>query len=240
MRIIAEGSAIVISILLAFAIESWSDQGDLQSREQEILRSLLVDFESSRERLLEIQRFHQATQGLTLELLQIAISDTFIADATLNQYLADLSWTDVTSPIATGALHSVISGGELNAIRNDELRKMLADWPVHIETINTNLQQGGAFFSEKWVPYLAEFGYLPAIISLDSIMPGNPELTINGEALNIPSPQSHQSLLSDKLFHNLLSIKNWVTLDYLSIYQTTLARLDQTIVLLRNEIRATK
>lgn len=48
-RLIIEGIAVVLSILLAFAIDAWWDEQKERSEEREVIESLYVEFEANRD-----------------------------------------------------------------------------------------------------------------------------------------------------------------------------------------------
>ncbi len=68
-RIVAEGAAIVISILLAFGIQAWWDAVVEQDREREILTALSDDFNQTRTNLIDGINFHTAVQDRNQKLL---------------------------------------------------------------------------------------------------------------------------------------------------------------------------
>lgn len=236
VKIVTQASAILVSILLAFAIDSWGEQANLREREREILRALHDDFSGSRIRIRQILLFHEATRELNLRLLQLAINNAELFPSEVDQMLADLSWVDSNTHVATGALSSVISGGELTLIRNAELRRILADWSMQLEAIDGVKQQGAIFFGEKWLPFFIDNGSLPQLIVLDSTMPGAETRTETGVPLKIPQPIDHSELLLDPRFQNLLATKNWVIMDYLSIYRLVEDKLNETLSLIELEL----
>jgi len=235
-RLFAEGSAILLSILLAFAIDEWGEEADNAEREREILTALSDDFSKSREEVREWLGFHEETQVILIEFLQKLISEDNLDPAAINQYLADLSWMDPESHITTGALNSVIAGGELTLISNSELRRILADWPIQIETIGLIQQNGYAFFEDKWTTYLMNFGYLPQVVIIPSELPGIPDRVSAGGEVLLKSEFDHSEMVARTDFHGLLSAKLWTHYDYINIYNMAIERINETLTLIENEL----
>ena len=74
-RILAEGAAIVVSILLAFAIDAWWDNRKERFEEHQILLGLEAEFSDLRDRLDQWAQFNQEG-GEAIEQLLNAPADT--------------------------------------------------------------------------------------------------------------------------------------------------------------------
>ena len=59
-RLVVEAAAIVVSILLAFAIDAWWDDRQQRNEEQTILKALLDDLHDKRNYLTEKTRYNFA------------------------------------------------------------------------------------------------------------------------------------------------------------------------------------
>ena len=57
-RLPIEAAAIVVSILLAFAIDAWWNEQQERAEEREVLESLYVEFEANREEAAAVISFH--------------------------------------------------------------------------------------------------------------------------------------------------------------------------------------
>lgn len=71
-RILAEGVAIVVSILLAFGIQAWWEETNIRSDERGALTSLLDDFSENRERAALALERHEDHRAAAEALLAIA------------------------------------------------------------------------------------------------------------------------------------------------------------------------
>ena len=71
-RLLAEATAIVLSILLAFAIDAWwEDRGDRQA-EKLLLHRLKADFSEIQSAILMIEAEHRETSAACIALINIA------------------------------------------------------------------------------------------------------------------------------------------------------------------------
>jgi len=67
-RILAEGVVIVVSILLAFAIDAWWDETRERGREKTVLAGLRSEFEANRTRLMANLAEHEGTRAAAVSL----------------------------------------------------------------------------------------------------------------------------------------------------------------------------
>ena len=137
-RLFAEGLAIVVSILLAFAIDAAWDERQERGREAEILESLLSEFEGNRDRLPGRAAQHRRTVSAANALLvavrsvgpgqAISVPDTLLLPTVLHG--------SYDPPM--GALQTVIMSGDLQLVSNPELRERLAEWPARVLDASEN------------------------------------------------------------------------------------------------------
>lgn len=229
-RIFAESVAIVLSILLAFSIEAWWQDRIEGQREREILSALLDDFEETKVNISEGRNFHLAIQQSTEKLLE-AVTSTEIAltDGEIQRLISDLSWWDSQSHYSTSALNSLVFGGDLDVIENDELRRLVADWPSQIEIYESLQRQDYDFFFNVMTPFLRANSYLPQQATVASSRPGDPDASPFELDLKIEGTRSHSEMLANEEFHNILAQKSWIQFDVLESFDEADALLDQMI-----------
>jgi hypothetical protein len=86
-------------------------------------------------------------QASSNRLLEVATSgDKDINESAFDRLLLDISWWDFKYPFTTGALNSALAAGDLAIIRNDELRRLMADWPTTIAMVEIGRRQDYDFF----------------------------------------------------------------------------------------------
>ena len=238
-RISVEAAAIVASILLAFAIEAWWQQHSDEEQEQELLQALLDDFTSTKEEISDWRNFHIAVESSTKTLLKLAISnDSSLAEDELRKLISDLNWFDRKPHFVTGALNSLINGGDLSRIRDDTLRRLLADWPTQIESAESMQRQDYEFFIDVIAPFLRANVNLPQLASGRSVVrPGQDQIVFPKIDVDITGEYSFHQLLVNEEYQNILMQKTWIQFDILQEIDRVDLLLDKTITLLNNELR---
>lgn len=123
---------IVVGVLLALAGDAaWAARAD-RTREQEVLRDLLEEFRENEAILLrDIESNRKAKMAAALWAGAMLGELPLPADSVHALLLA--AQDDARFDPVTGALRSLIDGGELRLIHNSELRKALAGWTDRTE-----------------------------------------------------------------------------------------------------------
>ena len=237
-RITVEAVAIVASILLAFAIDAWWQERNEVEQERELLQALLDDFTVSKDETEDWRRFHLAVEASTKTLLEGAISiDSALTGDKLRRLVSDLTWFDSDSHFATGALNSLVNGGNLSKIRNDTLRRLVADWPSRIVSAEVIQRQDYEFFTEVLAPYLRANTRLPLLAAEDSARPGQTQTVFPKIAIDMIVGTELTQLLDSNQFQNILMQKSWIQFDILRRIDEVEILLDQTIAQLNDELR---
>lgn len=213
-RLLSESFAIVVSILLAFAIDAWWDERVERQDELAVLRALLADFQQGKERVRDRRDSSIAVQNSINELLKASYDfGSSLESASLDQLLGNISWWFPGGQIPTGALNSLTYGGKLSIIQSDELRLDIADWQRKLEYLQKGLSQDYDVFFEVYIPYLRENGYLPQIASSVTHYPGKSEPFYQTTPAVPKEIIDHSSILADRKFHNILIQMWWVQAD---------------------------
>ena len=154
-RLLAESIVVVLSILLAFAIDASWDARQQTGRQRDLLHDLLVDFEASRpslEHRLDLARRMSDGTGRFIEILQrdqsagaVPVPDTLI--------LSVLGGP--TYEPATNALDAAIVSGEIDLIRDDALRAELATWRRLLIDTREDEVEARRITNEQIVPLLS-------------------------------------------------------------------------------------
>ena len=127
-RIVAEGLAIIASILLAFAIQAWWDGVQHRNEERNVLLGLRDDFADNdtevagqirlRTTLVEIARDLTAQVELAPPRGELMVSDSIFVG---------LLTSPTFDPI-TSTLDAALSSGQVALIQSTAARRHLADW----------------------------------------------------------------------------------------------------------------
>ncbi len=150
---LGEGTAIVVSILLAFAIDAWWEERALRIEEQQVLQGLRSEFHSIR----DVLSGHMSEHLQHLQALENFLDATGnggveeagpIVDAAL---LVLLNAT--TSDLGSGALDALLSSGRIEILTNRTLRAQLAAWEGVIGEVWDDQALNAKSVFEIHIPY---------------------------------------------------------------------------------------
>lgn len=133
LRIVAEGTAIVISILLAFAIDAWWQRRSQQGHADALVASLHADFTSSQ---AHVERWLVGNRK-TLDALK-EFRDGLAGTPVGGDLVVPLEWVVAAIGAPTysptdATLETAISSGRIELIKNIELRTRLAAWRQQLD-----------------------------------------------------------------------------------------------------------
>ena len=123
--ILLEGLAIVLSILLAFAIDAWWNEQLERAEEKEVLKSLTVDFEANLEEANLVISIHDRQIQSVAKLMRLN-----------EEQILDLASDEIASIVSSmanpwgfdavrGAVDALIGSGKLEILRDRRLREAL-------------------------------------------------------------------------------------------------------------------
>ena len=152
-RMLGEGAAIVVSILLAFAIDAWWEDRALRIEEQQVLRGLREEFvlirdvlsshlSEHRQNLLSLEQFLAAGEGGAPD------EAGAIVDAAMLELLSPM-----TSDIGSGTLRALLSSGRIEILSSTTLRAQLAAWDGVIGEVWDDQALNAKAVFEIQIPY---------------------------------------------------------------------------------------
>jgi hypothetical protein len=180
-RLAAEFAVIVVGVLVALLAESaWQERGE-RAREQVILEDLLDEFRENERRLLRDIDLSQASRESAVAWAAVMKGGVQVSsDSVATLWAGALNWGRF-DPV-TGALRSVVDGGELSLIRNDELRLAVAGWSDRAEEARITAREVLIVMSDQ-APFALE------------IQPGAPLTPGQASAIGIMEDYGGGSLL---------------------------------------------
>jgi hypothetical protein len=132
-RTMVESVAIILSILLAFAIDAGWDAFKERNQEKAFLVSLLSDFKETRSQLDEGIDAHMRIIDFARQLLGFHGVDTpNIEPEALETMLGAVFFDWQALYLPSGSRDALFASGDIEIIRNEELRAMLAAWPSRV------------------------------------------------------------------------------------------------------------
>ncbi len=154
---------IVAGVLLALAADAaWAGRGD-RIREQELLADLLIEFRENEELLLSDIRDNERAGEAGDVWVDAMFGTTSITTDSLQALLMIMNGGARFDPLS-GAIRSLVDGGELQVIRSDELRRALAGWSDRAEEARLTVQSLDVLVA----------GLFPVFLGLDPGAPMGP------------------------------------------------------------------
>jgi len=152
-RIIAEGLAIVASILLAFGIDAWWQDRQTRFEEQQILQGLTEEFVTIHKVLTDHMSQHLGrVQSLEKLLFEIENGPSDDAGPIVELALLEMV-SPTTSDLGNGTLEALLSSGRVEILMNKTLRARLAAWNGVIGEVWDDQADGAKMVYEVYIPY---------------------------------------------------------------------------------------
>jgi hypothetical protein len=187
-RVAVEAFAIIVSILLAFAIDAWWDNRTERRLERDYLQALRVELRNAQR---EIGQDLAGQEELRLRLIRF-LTQPDVPQDSLRQMIAMSSFTNNIAP-PTAVLNDLISSGRLHLIRSAEVREGLMRYQQMLEKIELNERAHHDFVNTRFVPYLSSTLPLQGILS-----------TVESSALHAVSIEELTRLQRDVRFQNMM------------------------------------
>ncbi len=200
-RIIAEGGAIVISILLAFWIEAWWDDRSDALQERTLLTALLEDFRATSDEFETTIAGHSQVFSSMEQILFWAESGSVPKEshAQVDQLLASVFYRNTFDP-PMGAVDTILASGRLNLARNPALVTELTRWTALVEDLNERETVAADHFYQTVYPYLS------SNLNIQDLDKGIP---YPGGVPWPQQPTDAYQLVSNRDFHNIIYV-HWV------------------------------
>lgn len=195
-RLGAETAAIVISILLAFAIDAWWDDRENHEAEQLLLKRLKADFIELRADILFVEQEHREASSACLTLLNIPLGAAVPETPETDHLVAIVFLTARTFNPGSGAVAAFLGGAGARLVQNQHLADRLLAWPGMLEELQEeeiSLQKGVV---ERWVPFLA------SRVSLGPYLATYPKLFADFLPGPVAAPNPRTPLIVDQEFVN--------------------------------------
>jgi len=203
IRISAEFTAIIVSILLAFSIDAWWDSWRDIERESIFLAALNHDFEKNRELLKEALASNRESLATVREFSEvIANSDT--TPRNFDLLYAQSFRVQFFEPVSA-TFDALISGGDLALIRSDELRGAMAEWRRSVASNN----RAEGYLTEQFMDEVYAFATKTGSLSKLFADQKKQLIDANGASAPVTPAYGHdrEQLMNNREFHNLLATR---------------------------------
>ena len=206
-RILAEGGAIVVSILLAFGIEAWWSARHLHLEEQNVLRQLTAEFQTNAHLLAERRQNHEEILRATQLVLSVTGPelDQEIAESPEVRAAIDRMTRWWTYDPQMGVISGLTQSGRLSIISSDSLRNSLAAWPSRVQDLVEDEIFTQQVTANQLEPFISDTVAMRNVVS---------DANVGGSRFST----SLAGLLTDQKFENLVHLKLILTLGILEEY----------------------
>jgi len=211
-RILAEGMAIIVSILFAFGIDAWWTARQLHSDEQDILRQLDAEFQTNAVLLAERRLNHAEILAAIKFVLSVTgpEPDQTVAESPELRVAIDRITRWWTYDPQMGVLSGLTQSGRLSIISSDPLRNALASWPSMVQDLAEDEIFAQQLTANQLDPYLNRKISRRNVVHYESV--GDESV---GEGR---FPSELAGILADQEFENLVHLKLGLTLGVLEEY----------------------
>ncbi|MEM1337138.1 MAG: DUF6090 family protein [Bacteroidota bacterium] len=124
---------VVLGILLALQINTWSTEKSNRAREQLYLRDYLTDLERNLSELDRVITKSNRTLSATDSLLRYAKGMLKIKDSSKIEYLVMESVNYTLFLSQEGTINDIFGSGDLALILNDSIRKSMVNWSSELK-----------------------------------------------------------------------------------------------------------
>jgi type II secretory pathway pseudopilin PulG len=208
-RILAEGVAIVVSILLAFAIDRWWDARQARQEEIAALTPLLDELQRLQSTLSDNDEYHAAIQLSARRLIAAGNGQgEALGDAEIDRLLCDQLWYSSPENLATPELDFLADSGDLDLVRDMRLRRAIGALPYSLASARRPMEREYDFFMNRLLPHLARYSAMPQIWNVNCHRPGNPAAQVPyGARLAQGAHVSHRALVEEREFQGLMTAR---------------------------------
>ena len=194
-RLAIEGTVIVASILLAFAIDAWWEERGERQTEVVLLERLRVDFTEIQTALALVEEEHREARDACIYFMNTAVGELLPSTTEVDRMVALVFFASRTFNPGSGAVAAFQSSEGTRLVRNQLLADKLLAWPGLVEELQeeeANLQKGVA---ERWTPYIASrVNVGPYVAAFGDLMQGIPS--------HVSIPTAREPLTVDSEFMN--------------------------------------
>ena len=238
-RIFAEGTAIIVSILLAFWIQAWWEGRQQQGDERIFLQSLLDDLGDKKKQLEHDKRYIKVIFESATTLLQTATdADKHLTSGAIDKLIGNIVWYHNGDQWDSAPMSALAVGGDFVYISSPILLRKLVALQNSFARIRGYYDNDKRFHYAALTPFLMDHANLAQIYASIEHSPGDPTAIFEFPEIRVSTTRDHTALLSRDDFQGLLVIKIDGQLDILRSIRTQHLeeQLDEIITMLEDEL----
>lgn len=224
-----EVTLIVVSILIAFALDAWWEEVREDREERAILSSMLDELPELEERIRDWREY--SSRRIDLATQWTSLPRDVQADSLAQLMYLTLTWRTPNLDLTSAG--AMISSGRAGVLENREIQRWVASWPAWLEDFKEEDRAAPVFIDQAIVPYLAARG-IPTTTALarsaewGKTETPNPWSQWDGEA--------YRPLISDPGFETLVVNRAWISAQAWTASSNLLRRILELRELLHEEL----
>lgn len=163
-----EGLVIVVSILLAFAIEAWwAEELDRQAEQEELSR-LHIEFTGNLAGIKRNGELQKIVRDGTINLYQTIQAAQGAETVALSNGLLRISLFTPTYDVATPTLDALVLSGLLNVVQDNGVLAAIANWQRSLKNVTESEVSALEFTELQLFPSLVERGNMGPLLIVDA------------------------------------------------------------------------
>ena len=209
LRIIAEGTAIIVSILLAFAIDAWWQRQSELEQADALIASLHADFTSSQS---HIERWLVGNRKTLNALTEFR--DHLAGTAIDDELVVSIEWVVAAIGAPTysptdATLQAAISSGQIELIEDVELRTRLALWRQQLDDTQEDELLIREIVVHHLVPALSQQIRLSRAFDFDTIVDWflNQRAPDANDELRLRASTMLEGALAERMFYTTFVVR---------------------------------
>ena len=226
---IGEIILVVIGILIALQINNWNEINKLKKEEQKLLISLNDDVKENNLRLQETIKKEEKVIRYSKELIKTILSNNkHVTPDSIAEMFTHGAQSWYRAEYVTGTYDGILSSGNINILKNETLKKNLAQFTSEVKS--------GFEDHEESMFFMNEINKLAAPFS-PTLMRHQVYDDLNLVISDSKIKEAVNEILSDKIFLGLLIDKTIVE-NHRLIYQSRIqGYIKETLVIIESELR---
>jgi len=234
-RITTESVTIIFSILLAFSIDAWWADRQMQQEVQESLKALRAELEGNL-KLIERESNYREAVIASIEKLDSANSDpNLLSSDEVDKLLGDMTYVG-QSEFSTGSLEAILQTGLFSNIENGKLQRLIASLPALYEYVWQFERTDRDSTEGRFDSYIGANGSFNQIANATGTgRPGTGEFASDFK-YRVVERHDHSQLLMSNQFLGLLTQEHWEHGNVLDALQRLKPRIESAIELIDQQV----
>lgn len=221
---------VVVGIFLAFQVDRWYEQKQLQSEERDYLAALSEDFTSTRESFVGVRSRHKDATESAVRLLSYQVGDPIdLTHEEFYELLSDIQQIRVAIT-QRGSYDFLVSSGKIAVIQDERLRRKMSEFFARIDGVVSDMAEDlRSFWRDAFEPYAQQ--HLDHVALMQSVHPRN-----NMNLLpTYPVDQFH-AIIGTGEFEAIVSDKWHLSGDLVASYDRTIKEIESIELLLAENL----